>query len=102
MNNYFPRIDLKETGLNIKRMMDKKGYSVKDIQTYLQLGSVQSIYQWLKGKSLPSVDNLYALACVFGTTVDSILCGNREYAYHKDKAQMHRIASYYYALLRIA
>ena len=45
-------IDMVMTGQNIKRIMISKGYTVKDIQTYLKLSSVQSIYHWFDGKGI--------------------------------------------------
>lgn len=39
-----PLINKRETGINLRRIMDAKGITVKDVQQYLELGSVQSIY----------------------------------------------------------
>lgn len=72
-----PVINKRETGLNIRRLMDKCNLTVKDVQEYLELGSLQSIYHWLNGISMPTIDNLYALSNLFGVTIDSIVCGNR-------------------------
>lgn len=57
----FPAIDKKKTGINLRLMMDERGLTVKDIQHYLNLGSVQSVYHWLNGISLPTVDKLNEL-----------------------------------------
>jgi len=38
----FPTINVKETGANIRNIMDKQGITAKDIQEYLNLASVQS------------------------------------------------------------
>ena len=73
----FPTIDKKATGRRLKKLMQERGYSAKDIQAYLFLGSVQSVYHWLNGTTLPTVDNLYALSDLFGVTVDDLLCGTR-------------------------
>ena len=72
-------IDMVMTGQNIKRIMISKGYTVKDIQTYLKLSSVQSIYHWFDGKSMPTIDNLYVLSDLFCVPVDAMLKGNRKY-----------------------
>ena len=58
----FPIIDKRKTGINIRRIMDMRGLTVKDVQEYLELGSVQSIYHWINGISMPTIDNLYALS----------------------------------------
>ena len=73
----FPTIDKKATGRRLKELMQERGLAAKDIQTYLFLGSVQSVYHWLNGTTLPTVDNLYALSDLFGVTVDDLLCGTR-------------------------
>ena len=44
----------------------------------LGLATPQSIYHWFDGRSLPTVDNLYALSDLFCVTVDSLIIGNRE------------------------
>lgn len=61
----FPIIDKRKTGINIRRIMDMRGLTVKDVQEYLELGSVQSIYHWINGISMPTIDNLYALSDLF-------------------------------------
>lgn len=73
----YPVIDKKETGINIRRHMKKNNISVKCLQKYLGIGSVQSIYHWLKGISLPTLDNLYALSELFQVPIDDIICGTR-------------------------
>lgn len=65
-----PLIDKKQTGINLRRIMDECGFTVKDVQQYLRLGSIQSVYHWLNGISMPSVDNLYALSYLFQVSVD--------------------------------
>lgn len=58
----FPTINKKETGVNLRRIMDMRGVKPKDIQEYLGFGCVQSVYRWLDGVSMPTVDNLYSKA----------------------------------------
>ena len=57
-----PVIDKIRPGKRIKRFIEMSGYTVKEIRDYLGLGSVQSIYHWMEGKSLPSLDNLYLVS----------------------------------------
>lgn len=45
----FPTINKKETGVNLRRIMDMRGVKPKDIQEYLGFGCVQSVYRWLDG-----------------------------------------------------
>ena len=72
-------LDVVATGQNIKRIMCERGYTVKDVQTHLKLSTSQSIYHWFDGKSMPTVDNLYALSDLFCIPVDAMLKGNRKY-----------------------
>ena len=74
----FPVISKKETGINLRRIMDRRGIAAKNVQEYLNLGCVQSVYRWLDGVNMPTIDNLYALSTLFETSVDSILRGSRE------------------------
>ena len=72
-----PAINMKATGSRLRRMMGRKGLSVKDIQEYLGLSCVQSVYRWMNGCSMPSIDNLYALSELLGVPMDDIIVGNR-------------------------
>lgn len=78
MQKQFPKIDMYKTGQNIKRIMVEQGMVVKDIQEYLGLAAPQSIYHWFEGRSLPTVDNLYALSELFHMPIDVIVRGNRQ------------------------
>lgn len=69
----FPVIDLAATGRKIQRLREKRGLTVRDLQAYFGFEEPQAIYKWQKGKSLPTVDNLYALAALLHVTVDDIL-----------------------------
>lgn len=73
----FPLINKRETGINLRRIMDMHGITAKDIQQYLELGCVQSVYRWLNGQSMPTIDNLYALSEFLKVPIDAIVCGNR-------------------------
>lgn len=92
----FPTIDKKRTGIHLRRIMDERGLSVKDVQQYLGLGSVQSVYHWLNGLSMPTIDNLYALSELFQMPVDNMLCGNRRYVpTNRHDSQFERLRAYY-------
>lgn len=74
----YPTIDTKATGIRIRQLMDERRLTVKDIRRYLNLASVQSIYHWLNGQSMPTLDNLYALSALFGISMDSMIVGSRK------------------------
>ena len=74
----FPTINLRETGVNLHRIMDKRGITPKDIKEFLNLGSIQTVYNWCNGLNMPTVDNLYALSQLLQVSIDEIICGNRK------------------------
>ena len=69
----FPVIDPIATGKNIIRLRVEHGMSVRDLQAYFGFEEPQAIYKWQQGKSLPSVDNLYALGALFEVPMEDIL-----------------------------
>lgn len=46
---------------------------MKDIQCFLNLACPQSIYRWIKGQTLPSIDNLYKMAEIFQIHMEDML-----------------------------
>lgn len=73
----FPLINKRETGINLRRIMDMRGLTAKDVQEFLGLGCVQSVYRWIDGINMPTIDNLYALSELFQLPIDEIVRGNR-------------------------
>ena len=89
-------IDKKETGKQIRRIMEETGYTCKDIQNYLSLSCVQTVYRWLDGTNLPTLDNLYALSKLMGKPLDAFVVG----AYAPDYSSIHikeKQIHFYYA-----
>ena len=74
----FPLINKRETGVNLRRIMDIREVTPKDVQEYLGLGCVQSVYRWLDGINMPTIDNLYALSQLLQVPIDEFICGNRK------------------------
>ena len=102
MRILYPVIDKKKTGIRLRRIMDERALSVKDVQKYLGLGSIQSVYHWLNGISMPTIDNLYALSELFQLPVDEMLCGNRQHGYKaagRQSARVKRLQAYHDRLL---
>ena len=69
----YPIVDMKKTGLRIRELMKLNNIKTKDIVEYMGFESEQSVYKWLRGDSLPKVDNLFALARLFDTPMDNII-----------------------------
>lgn len=74
----FPLINKRETGINLRKIMDMREITPKDVQEYLGLGCVQSVYRWLDGINMPTIDNLYALSELLQVPIDAIVRGNRK------------------------
>ena len=75
----FPVINKEKTGRQIRALMTIRGLSVQDVQASLSLGCVQSVYHWLDGQSLPTLDNLYGLSELLQVPMDMLVVGDRRY-----------------------
>lgn len=73
----YPVINTELTGRKIKELMDLYHLVPRDIQDYLSLSCVQTVYRWLDGKNIPSIDHLYALSELFHVSIDEIVQGNK-------------------------
>lgn len=68
-----PVIDQKATAQKIRSYMERAGLKPVDIQRYLRLSCVQTVYRWLDGTNIPTVDHLYALSRIFRTQTDDMI-----------------------------
>ena len=68
-----PVVDLKLTGQNIAVLRKQSGISVRELQAMLGIATPQAIYKWQRGETLPTVENLAALAYILGVAVEDIL-----------------------------
>ncbi len=66
-------IDMIETGKHLKKLAQRSGYSIKDIQQYLGLSCPQPVYRWYKGVILPSIDNLLRLSELYHVHMEELL-----------------------------
>ena len=68
-----PVIDMKQTGQNIEVLRTRNGISVRELQSMLGFATPQAIYKWQRGETLPALENLAALACIFSVPMEEIL-----------------------------
>ncbi len=68
-----PAIDMAATGRNIAKMRQNAGLTVKDLHIFFGFATPQAIYKWQHGTAMPTIDNLVALAMIFGVTMDDII-----------------------------
>ncbi|MBR1597582.1 MAG: helix-turn-helix transcriptional regulator [Lachnospiraceae bacterium] len=94
MQKKYPVIDIIATGNNIKSIMQSRNITVKDIQQFLGLETPQSVYHWLNGRNMPTIDNLYALSELFQMPIDAIIIGNRKYTPDQNKCNIEIYENY--------
>ena len=58
--------DFRIIGKNLKRLRLAKKLSVENVRDYLLLCSVQAVYKWERGESLPQADTFMALLELYG------------------------------------
>lgn len=73
MRMQYPIISVEQTGLKIKEACKEAGICARDIREYMNFASTQSVYDWFRGKNLPSLDNFYALARLLGVPMESLI-----------------------------
>ena len=76
----YENIDMKKTGLLLKKTIGNAGYTVKDIQKILHLSCPQPIYRWFKGTILPSVNHLYVLSRLLKIHMEDLLVVSQEHS----------------------
>ena len=68
-----PVVDMKLTGRKIAALRAQRGISVRELQAMLGFATPQAIYKWQRGETLPTVENLAALACILSVPIEEIL-----------------------------
>lgn len=68
-----PVLDLNATGAKIKSLLRQRGISPRELQSILNFPYVQTIYNWFRGKNMPTLDNLVVLAQVLDVRMDDII-----------------------------
>jgi transcriptional regulator with XRE-family HTH domain len=77
MDNSYPAIDIAATGKNIKSLMAERGASPVSICKQFGIGSLQTVYNWMNGRNLPSIDHLYDLSLLWAVSIDDIIVPER-------------------------
>ena len=71
-----PKFDPREIGRHLHALMEQHDITVKDLQKILGLSCPQTIYHWLNGDSIPTIDHLYNLSRHFDICIDELLLGH--------------------------
>ena len=99
-NVEFPVIDPIATGKNILSLRKEKGLTVRNLQEYFGFEEPQAIYRWQYGKTIPSVDNLYALSAILGVPMEKILVPvSSKNVVNMEKQQVQPAASVFILLI---
>ena len=69
----YPNIDMRQSGMKLKYLLESAGYTPRMIQEHLHLSCVQPIYRWYKGQILPSVDHLFMLSELLNVHMEDLL-----------------------------
>lgn len=73
MEPMYLSIQPEKTGERIRKLLLEQGYTIREIQGAFGFENPQTIYKWLSGKSLPSIDNFIILSRLLHTTIEDIL-----------------------------
>jgi len=94
-------IDMKKTGEWLRYLCKRKNLTVADIQEKLKIASNQAIYAWFNGKTLPSLNNMYALGDLMGISVNDMIVDNiHEHPFLKSRTrQEKRVFTYAYRMI---
>lgn len=76
MSSAAPTINLAATGANIKALLRRRGLRVADVQNRCGFNTPQAIFKWMRGDTMPSIDNMVILADILDVTIDEILILN--------------------------
>lgn len=91
-------INREKTGRRIRTLMRERRLSVQNVREALSLGSLQAVYHWLEGKSMPTLDNLYALSELLRVPMDDMIVGDRRYLAPEHCKARERLRQYYIVL----
>ena len=71
----FPEFDKKKMGQRLKNILKEKKITARDVQEYLSLSCVQTVYRWIEGVNIPCIDHLYALSLFTGVSMEYLVAG---------------------------
>ena len=72
-----PKVDMRLTGERIAELRRKNNMTVTDLQKLFGFNTPQAIYKWMRGETVPTVDNLVILAEAFHVSISDIVVVTR-------------------------
>ena len=76
MSSDTPTINMAATGANIRVLIRARGLTIADVQNGCGFHTPQAIFKWMRGDTMPSIDNLVILAHLLDVTIDRIIILN--------------------------
>ena len=70
-------IDYKKTGRKLDELMKAKCVDVKTLSNTIGVSN-QSVYKWIHGQTLPTLDNMYQISKLLNVAIDDIVVGMDE------------------------
>lgn len=67
------RISKVETGKKIRKLMNRYGVTVREVQEEMELESPQAVYKWLNGRAIPSTENLLILGKLLNVAMEDMI-----------------------------
>jgi len=71
-------LDMGRSGQLLNYVIRKRGYTVSEIQKELGLACPQPVYRWLRGQTMPSIDNLYSLSKILKIHMDDLVVSGQD------------------------
>ena len=72
-----PKVDMVQTGEMITGLRRKNNMTVTDLQKLFGFNTPQAIYKWMRGETMPTVDNLVILADAVHVSISDIVVVTR-------------------------
>ena len=88
-------IDPVQTGLKIRICIEASDIRIKDLAGIMSV-SQQSVYKWLKGERLPSLDNMVLLCSILNVSIDSVIVRSTVYEYEIEEIYLREEKEYLY------
>lgn len=66
-------IDAVATGKRIQELRKQRGLRVTDISDRMGFYEPQAVYKWMRGESLPTLQNMFCLSQILETSMEDII-----------------------------
>lgn len=73
-------IDMKATGDRIRSYIKSQKMKISDVQAAFGFNTPQAIYKWMRGDTMPTIDNFVILADIFDVEIGDIVVTTRKKA----------------------